>query len=252
MSDYARSRHGEGGDGFFCRFTFGQFFALLVLEVFTLFFVFYLGARYGRDFLGLEERPAVVEGTVAEEATVITTGDPEAARMADELIATAKTPELKERIRNMIQGAQQGEERRIPEVVAVNRREESPAPPAAPEPTPDRPVEVASTQPPAAPAEPAKPEGSTDTNVIRVKSPGNARYSVQVGSYPQMEEAARTVDRWKKKGYPAFMMIADIPDRGRWYRVRLGGFESRNEATRYMQELQSREDVEALVVLNEQ
>ena len=77
-------------------------------------------------------------------------------------------------------------------------------------------------------------------------------YSVQVGSYPNMAEATKVVERWKDKGYPAYLMIADIPDRGRWYRVRIGGFESRGEATRYMDEFTTRENVEALVVLNEQ
>jgi hypothetical protein len=36
-------------DDYFCRFTFGQFVTLILLEVVTLFFVFYLGARYGSD-----------------------------------------------------------------------------------------------------------------------------------------------------------------------------------------------------------
>ncbi len=87
--------------------------------------------------------------------------------------------------------------------------------------------------------------------MIRVKSGSNARYSVQIGSYPSMQEGTQIVERWKE-GYPAYMMIADIPDRGRWYRVRLGGFENREDAARYLKELQTRENVEALVVLNEQ
>ena len=48
------------------------------------------------------------------------------------------------------------------------------------------------------------------------------------------------------------MMIADIPDRGRWYRVRVGGFGSKNAADDYKQDLVIKERVEALVVLNEQ
>ena len=251
MTDYMRSRQSERGEGFFCRFTFGQFFALLVLEVFTLFFVFYLGARYGQDFLGLnQEAPAVEQAVMGEEteARVLTTADPEAAKLARELIAKADTPELKDRIRRMIEEAQKPEQRRMPEVVGINRRpkkkpEENKAPEKASE-------EVALVEEGA--KEPSEDKPIADTGVIRVKSPSNARYSVQVGSYPQMSEAAQAVERWKKKGYPAFMMIADIPDRGRWYRVRLGGFKSREDAMHYLKELQARESVEALVVLNEQ
>jgi cell division septation protein DedD len=93
---------------------------------------------------------------------------------------------------------------------------------------------------------------SSSASVIRVKSAEGSRYSVQIGSYPTMQEATATVEKWKTKGYPAYMMIADIPDRGRWYRVRMGGFQARSDATHYMKELKNRENLEAIVVLNEQ
>ena len=253
MTEYMRHRRSEGGNGFFCRFTFGQFFALLVLEVFTLFFVFYLGARYGQDFLGLKQEVSAVEQEATEEgadAKVLTTADPETVKIAPQLIEKAKTPELKDRIRRMIEGAQKPSRRRMPEVVSVNRREESaPAVAKAPKKVPDV---VSSEEGTKEAPQPSPEKPIEDTGVVRVKSPSGARYSVQVGSYPQMSEAAQAVERWKKKGYPAFMMIADIPDRGRWYRVRLGGFKTREDATYYMKELQARENVEALVVLNEQ
>jgi len=250
MPSYVPQRRGEEQESFFCRFTFGQFFALLVLEVFTLFFVFYLGARYGRGLLGLDRPPAVaLENSQAVEETdarVLTTADPEVAKMAEELAAGAKTPELKDRIQRMIKNAQ-GE--RMPEVVAVERRTEERAP--APEPSQPE-VELEEDRPQAEPERQQERQAASDASVIRVKSAQNARYSVQVGSYPDMAEGTRVVEKWKTKGYPAYLMIADIPDRGRWYRVRIGGFESREEATRYLEEFASRENVEALVVLNEQ
>jgi cell division septation protein DedD len=250
MPSYVPQRRGEEQESFFCRFTFGQFFALLVLEVFTLFFVFYLGARYGRGLLGLDRPPAVaLEGTEVVEgasARVMTTADPEVAKMAEELAAGAETPELKDRIQQMIKNAQ-GE--RMPEVVAVERKVEERA--VAPEPSePEALLEETRPQPKRG-ADEAR-QAASDASVIRVKSAQNARYSVQVGSYPDMAEGTRVVEKWKAKGYPAYLMIADIPDRGRWYRVRIGGFESREEATRYLDEFASRENVEALVVLNEQ
>lgn len=291
MSDYMRNRRGEegAGEGFFCRFTFGQFFAILVLEVFTLFFVFYLGARYGREFLGLEAKQAVA---VAEEAAVaaedsspqvLSTSDPDAARVAQELIQKAETPELKDRITKMFEQAQ-GTGAKTPEVVGRNRAEEqkavdapavsegmtpgermkqaeesAPLPaygaqgrPAAPDELPAT-GSARSTDPAEAKAEDAGTTSqASDSSVIRVKSADHGRYSVQTGSYPQMAEATRSVDRWKNKGYPAYMMIADIPDRGRWYRVRIGGFASREDASRYLKEFQTRENVEALIVMNEQ
>lgn len=289
MSEYMRSRRGEeGGEGFFCRFTFGQFFAILVLEVFTLFFVFYLGARYGREFLGLDRKAEVAaasEEAAQPEPAVMSTSDPEAAKMARELVEKAQTPELKDRISKMFDAAQgQG---KTPDVVEHNRAadvaeagpqnplvisggEEKPAPPEAT--MPPAPIEGAqgrAVPPPArdelaAAGKTPPPEGSvkgeegtigsqaTDASVFRIKSVENARYSVQVGSYPQLAEATRIVERWKGKGYPAYLMIADIPDRGRWYRVRIGGFQTREDASRYLREFQSRENIEALIVMNEQ
>ncbi len=250
MPEYVRSRRSDEPESFFCRFTFGQFFALLVLEVFTLFFVFYLGARYGRGLLGMDRPPAIaMEESKAEAARVVTTADPEVAKMAKDLIAKADTPELKDRIQKMITEAQGQTPEHMPEVVAVDR-----------EPTQERPVEVPLDSLPEEPKTSQAPvvasdqgkNNSRDAGVIRVKSADNARYSVQVGSYPDMAEATRAVERWKAKGYPAYLMIADIPDRGRWYRVRIGGFETRADASRYMDKFTSRESVEALVVLNEQ
>ncbi len=278
MPEYMHTRRGDENESFFCRFTFGQFFALLVLEVFTIFFVFYLGARYGRGLLGLDQAPAIAveEGTPSEEAAagekprVPTTSDAEVAQMAGELVAKAETPELKDRIKKMIDEAQDAKAGRMPEVIGVQRPEQIQQPAQEPAPAVEAPQE---TPPPVAEASVGTPgrrepssesEGTVmgeaqdnkqvpaDTGVIRVKSAENARYSVQIGSYPSAGEAKHVVERWKGKGYPAYLMIADIPDRGRWYRVRIGGFESRDEAARYLKDFSSKEGVEALVVLNEQ
>ncbi|MFH0799959.1 MAG: SPOR domain-containing protein [Pseudomonadota bacterium] len=277
MSDYMRNRRGEEGDSFFCRFTFGQFFALLVLEVFTLFFVFYLGARYGREFLGLGKSGLAVaseskgETAEADAPKVATTDDPEAAQMAKDLIAKAQTPELKDRISRMFEGAKRQPEAKAPPVVGMNREDEvktgevldarpseqgrAERPEAVPREAPVDKAEAQTAEHASAERQ-SRNEGegkaSSDTSVVRVKSVENARYSVQIGSYPQMGEATRIVDKWKGKGYPAYVMIADIPDRGRWYRVRIGGFGTREDATRYLKEFQSRESVEALIVMNEQ
>lgn len=286
MSEYMRSRNRDDADGYFCRFTFGQFFALLVIEVFTLFFVFYLGAKYGQEFLGIEMQAAVsadVTETQNNNASpeVLTTSDPEGAKAAEEMMAKAKTPELKERIRSMLANANQGEAR--PNVIERNLAAETTAAPDAPQAetgavaivggqeanvpqaTVQRAQEEQIPDQFAATQQNQNNDGGTpaklkaaDANdasagsVIRVKSAENGRYSVQVGSYPTMQEATKIVETWKSKGYPAYMMVADIPERGRWFRVRMGGFENRNDAERYLREIKTRDPVDALVVLNEQ
>lgn len=44
---------GERQEGYFCKFTFGQFVTFATLEIAMLFFVFYLGARFGPEIAGL-------------------------------------------------------------------------------------------------------------------------------------------------------------------------------------------------------
>ncbi|OGQ22552.1 MAG: hypothetical protein A3I05_04315 [Deltaproteobacteria bacterium RIFCSPLOWO2_02_FULL_44_10] len=245
MSEYPRPRREDESD-FFCRFTFGQFFALLLLEVFTLFFIFYLGARYGRQFLGFETA-SLSDQEKRNEAEIKTTQDPEITKMAKILIEQAQTPELKERIAKMLGTDQTGkvvtEEAPSVKNSAPQTKDESKTTTLA---------EEASTPPPFEESTTPEKGAASPQGVVRVKSAEAAKYSVQVGSYSELSEANAAIDRWKGKGYAAYMMIADIPDRGRWYRVRIGGFESRENAEHYMEEIRTREGVEPLIVLNEQ
>jgi cell division septation protein DedD len=241
MTEYGRQRRvSNDSESFFCRFTFGQFFALLVLEVFTLFFVFYLGARYGREFLGLDRAPsvAVVGGeTQRTEAKVTTTDDPEAREIAKDLIEKAQTPELKERIARMLESDAPKAPQQ--ETSATEGPPQRSAAPVESSPMPFRSPERAGEE--------------AQASVIRVKSAENARYSIQVGSYQQMSDANGKLKEWKERGYPSYVMIADIPNRGRWYRVRIGGFATRADASRYLAKLRTKENVgDALIVLNEQ
>lgn len=261
--DYARPRSSrEGPDGFFCRFTFGQFFALLVLEVFTIFFVFYLGSRYGPKLLGFEKGGPIVVGekTAKSEAKVFSTSDPEVAAMADDIVKKAKTPELKERLAEMLK---RPDERTEAAGADVSRMENTQAPAAdnrvadqavsmPPENTEPMEVAKAPDTPKQMPMRQASPASEVEKGAVRIKSGESSKYALQVGSYQQMAEANSTVQKLKAKGYPAYLMIADIPDRGRWYRVRVGAFASRDEARKYKQQFDSQEAVDTIVVMNEQ
>lgn len=272
MSEYIKNRRQSGDEeegGFFCRFTFGQFFAILILEVCTLFFVFYLGARYGREFLGLSGTQVATNTAISStqeeggEPVVTTTDDPDAARLAKELAAKAQTPELKERITQMFEDAQikTSQEKKMPEVISAGKQDTQEAPQRQTAESEDAATRVQANPNEDSPLEesdrPAKPktanEDTETTGMVRIKSAENGKYSIQVGSYPHASEANRMLDRWKNKGYPAYVMIADIPERGKWYRVRIGGFGSRDDASRYLKEFQTSENAsEAYIVLNEQ
>lgn len=207
---------------YFCRFTFGQFFTLLVVEIFTLFFIFYLGARFGRDLLGFEmakENPSVAQlpGIGSSDPNVIAaTNDPEIRALAKDILQATPSPDLKERVAKLLEE----EEKQTGTVQAA----------------PEKAEPAIAYQPP--------------TAVIQTV-PSTARYSIQVGSYSNVEEAHEKVREWKGRGYDAFMISADIPGKGRWYRIRVGAFTSAEEAKTSLADLVVKEKVEAFVAPNE-
>ena len=238
--------HPIDDDQYFCRFTFGQFFAILVIEVVALFFAFYLGARYGEKVLGFDQRYV----TVGEKSVVAMTTDPEIQEMARELVGKAKTPALRDRIASMLEDAAKKQEENKPKEDMIVEEEDL----TVEEPSENdyRKNEVDKLEDKIAQNETPQPgvESMSEESVVRMKSPSHARYSVQVGSFDNRKEADQKLSIWRKKGYPAYLMIADIPERGRWYRVRIGGFPTINEAEDYIKK--ELPGVNTLVIKNEQ
>ena len=57
-----------------------------------------------------------------------------------------------------------------------------------------------------------------------------AKVTLQAASFPSEGSAIEFQDRLVKAGLPAYVVAADIPHRGKWYRVRAGKFSSQDEA----------------------
>ena len=72
--------------------------------------------------------------------------------------------------------------------------------------------------------------------VTQKKSSG-AVYTVQAAAVRKMEDADRLVVKLKKKGYPAYRAIGKVPEKGIWFRVRVGKYQSRTEAKKTQQRL---------------
>ncbi|MBH1988705.1 MAG: SPOR domain-containing protein [Myxococcaceae bacterium] len=58
-------------------------------------------------------------------------------------------------------------------------------------------------------------------------------FAIQIASFPNRENATELVSRLQKKGYRAKLVQADIPERGQVFRVRIHGFQTREEADSY-------------------
>ena len=59
------------------------------------------------------------------------------------------------------------------------------------------------------------------------------KFAIQLASFKKKSEASDLVNRLKSGGYDVYYKRAKVPGKGYWYRVRKGGFSSRNEAEAY-------------------
>ncbi len=91
---------------------------------------------------------------------------------------------------------------------------------------------------PAAPAA-AKPPDATAV-------PGGA-FTLQLGASQNREDAERMVSRLREKGYAPYIVSAEVPGKGTYYRVRMGSFATREAASRYLEDFRRETKTEAFV-----
>ncbi len=88
-----------------------------------------------------------------------------------------------------------------------------------------------------------KREGSVKRETPREKkktttpATSSTYYALQVASFKVKKEAEKYASFFRKKGYFAEVVKADIPKKGTWYRVYVGRFSSLEEARRAYEEL---------------
>lgn len=70
------------------------------------------------------------------------------------------------------------------------------------------------------PAKPPEPGPAKETTAR--EGEGKAKFVVQVASYHLKKEAEEARDRLKENGMAAYIVESNIPEKGTWYRVRVG------------------------------
>jgi DedD protein len=100
------------------------------------------------------------------------------------------------------------------------------------------PVVPTSTTPSAAKSSAPKPPQATVPN---------GTWTLQLGASLNREDAERQAGRLREKGYAPYIVSADVPGKGTWYRVRMGSFPSKDAATRYLQDFKRETQAEAFV-----
>jgi cell division septation protein DedD len=77
--------------------------------------------------------------------------------------------------------------------------------------------------------------------------PTPASFAVQVKATQSSDEAEKFAAKLRSKGYHATVAEADVPGKGRWYRVRVGRFETRAQAEHYLGDFERETHLAAFV-----
>jgi cell division septation protein DedD len=100
--------------------------------------------------------------------------------------------------------------------------------------------------------EPVKMPEKSNTSLSRMKpvtNTGEGQYAVQLASFPDLRIAREMEESLKSKTYPAYIETVDLPGKGTWYRVKVGGFTTEDEAKRYGNDIITAEpDVKSILV----
>jgi len=112
----------------------------------------------------------------------------------------------------------------------------------AADPKPEKKAEPEKKQEPARPAHAesvatrsAPAAASSAPKVPETTSPTGA-FTLQLGASPSRDDAERQASRLREKGYAPYIVAAEVPGKGTWYRVRMGSFPTKDAATRYLQD----------------
>jgi cell division protein FtsN len=125
-----------------------------------------------------------------------------------------------------------------------------PARPGAPDPVP--PPSVAPPPPPAPPLPapdppPAKSKRDATREAPSVEA-ASGRYTLQLSSFQEKDEAAEFMQALAEKGYQTYLISAEVPGRGLWYRVRLGDYATHGDALEAKAQFERKQRIIAYVL----
>ena len=79
--------------------------------------------------------------------------------------------------------------------------------------------------------------------------PGGA-FTLQISAFQNRPEAERFATRLRDRGYAPYIVAAEVPNKGTWYRVRMGSFPSKDAAARYLADFKRETQIQAFVAAN--
>ncbi|SES95614.1 SPOR domain-containing protein [Stigmatella erecta] len=129
----------------------------------------------------------------------------------------------------------------------------SPAAPAAPVAKAPAPAPAGKVEQEPTPTRTATPPvGGLKEAIARATQPpaeavkGGA-FTLQISAFQSREEADRFAARLRDRGYAPYILAAEVPNKGTWYRVRMGSFPSKEAASRYLADFKRETQLNAFV-----
>jgi DedD protein len=101
----------------------------------------------------------------------------------------------------------------------------------------------------AAPTPPTNERVQVEPAEIEQLEPGeDSVFTLQVASFDTREEAQDFTSDIRSRGHPVFMVRTSTPERGTWYRVRVGPFRTRRDAMQYQTRFERQERLPTFLV----
>jgi cell division protein FtsN len=92
--------------------------------------------------------------------------------------------------------------------------------------------------------------GKTKTSIaesVKAGSPEKAKFTLQVAAFNNPEEARELVKQLQNKGYPAYQIPENAAAQEMWHRVRVGSFQSLQEARQFALTLEKKEKIKTII-----
>ncbi|RKH43080.1 SPOR domain-containing protein, partial [Corallococcus llansteffanensis] len=72
-------------------------------------------------------------------------------------------------------------------------------------------------------------------------------FTLQLSAFQSRPDADRFAARLRDRGYAPYILAAEVPGKGTWYRVRMGSFASKEAAGRYLTDFKRETQLDAYV-----
>jgi cell division protein FtsN len=85
-----------------------------------------------------------------------------------------------------------------------------------------------------------QPAANDAATATKEDSSAQGHFALQAASFPDRAAADEFAERLKAAGVPSYIVSIDLPRRGTWFRVRIGRFNTAEDAQKFAAEAQLR------------